>query len=465
MKIIILGAGRVGYSVAESLVSETNEITVVDIDSGVLAELRTKYGVHTVAGNASLPSVLTEAGAHQADLLIAVTQNDDINLVACKVAANIFKIPTRIVRLRAGDFQQNDHLLAPECFAVSHVIAPEQAVTDYVCKLVEFPEALQVLNFANGQVKLIGVRALEDGPLVGHALHEIGRYIAGVETRFAAIFRGDKPIFPQGDTVIQAGDEVFCLAATKHIRRVMLALRHGDKPVKRIMIAGGGNIGLRVARELERHYQVKLIESSRRRTQYLHSQLNRSLILHSSATDENVLRDENIDDMDLFLALTNDDETNIMAALLAKRLGAQRVVALINRHVYADLVQGGQIDIAISPAQISIGLVLAHVRQGDIAMAHSLRRGAAEALEIVAHGNARNSQVIDQTIENLPLPEGVTIGAIVRKRGHGKTSEGEGDEVIMPHHDTVIRNNDHVIVFLTDKTLIPMVERLFQGEM
>jgi trk system potassium uptake protein TrkA len=451
MKIVILGAGQVGGSVAESLVSEQNDITVVDLEPQRLRTLQERLDLRTVIGSGSHPSVLTEAGIEDADLLVAVTQSDETNLVACRIAARMFNVPRRIARVRATDYLANERVLGEEGFDVDLSICPEQVLTDYIVKLVEFPEALQVLDFADGKVSLVAVRAYSGGPLVGHPLKDLRRHMPRIDTRIVAIFRGEGSIVPDGDTVIEPGDEVFCLAASEHIREVMRELRRMDRPVKRVMIAGGGNIGLRLAMALEDRYSVRVIEHNKRRCELLAARLGEALVLNGDTTDEELLEDENIAEMDLFVAVTNDDENNIMSSLLAKRMGARRVVALINRRSYVDLLQSGQIDIAISPAQATIGTLLAHVRRGDVVAVHSLRRGAAEALEAVVHGDRESCRLTDRRVDELDLPPGTTIGAVVR-----------GDEVIMAHHDTVIRAEDHVIVFVTDKKNLPRVERMFQ---
>ena len=451
MKIVILGAGQVGSSVAEGLVSEQNDITVVDTDAQRLHELQARLDLRTVVGNAAHPSVLAQAGIDDADLLIAVTQSDETNLVACKLAHSLFNVPTRIARIRATDFLDNERIFSPETFAVDLVICPEQILTDYIAKLVQFPEALQVLEFAHGRVSLVAVRSFQGGPLVGHPLRDLKKHLPTVDARIAAIFRGDRPIVPEGDTVIEAGDEVFCMSSTHEIRQVMRELRRMDKPVKRVMIAGGGNIGMRLAKALETDYLVKIVEFNKRRCEILSSALNKALVLQGDVTDESLLESENIGEMDIFIAVTNDDENNIMSCLLAKRFGARRVISLINRRSYVDLLQAGQIDIAISPAQTTIGSLLAHVRRGDVAQVHSLRRGAAEALEAVVHGDASSCKLVGRRLEEIDLPKGTTIAALVR-----------GEQVIMAHHDTVIQTDDHVIVFVTNKKLLGSVEKLFQ---
>jgi trk system potassium uptake protein len=451
LKIVILGAGQVGSSVAEGLVSEQNDITVVDIDAQRLRALQDRLDLRTLIGSASHPSVLKDAGIEDADMVIAVTQDDETNLVACKLAQQLFNVPTRIARIRATDYLVKDEILGREGFSVDLAICPEQILTDYIVKLIQFPEALQVLEFAQGRVSLVAVRAFQGGPLVGHPLKDLKIHMPSTDTRVVAIFRGDRSIVPDGDTVVEAGDEVFCLAATADIRQVMRELRRMDKPVKRVMIAGGGNIGLRLAGALERDYSVKIIEHNKQRCEYIADRLRSALVLQGDVTDEGLLETEHVNDMDTFIAVTNDDENNIMSSLLAKRLGARRVVTLINRRSYVDLLQAGQIDVAISPAQATIGKVLAYVRHGDVTQVHSLRRGAAEAIEAVMHGDLQSGALAGRRVEQIDLPRGSAIGAIVR-----------GDKVYMAHHDTEVHEGDRVIVFVTDKKVLPKVEKLFQ---
>ncbi len=461
MKIIILGAGQVGTSVAESLVSEANEITIVDTDVPRLSRLADRLDLRVVVGNAALPSVLKQAGAEDTDLLIAVTQSDQTNLCACRTAKSLFNVPTRIARLRSGDYAEYPQLLETKNFAVDFSICPEQIVTDYIVKLIEFPEALQVLEFADGLVSLVALRAFEGGPLVGHPIAELREHIPHVDARIAAIYRKDQPIVPDGQTLVEAGDEVFCLAASRDIRTVMSELRRRDRPTRRMLIAGGGNIGERLAVATQGRYNVKIVESNETRAKVLGARLSDTLVLIGEATDETLLEAEGIDDMDFFLALTNDDENNILSALLAKGLGARRVLALINRRVYVDLVQADRIDIAISPAQVSIGTLLAHVRKGDVAAVHSLRRGAAESLEVVVHGDRKTSRAVGRRIEELKLPHGVTVGAIVRGPAP-EPGKAETRKVIIAHHDTLVEADDHLILFLISKDLVRKVERFFQ---
>lgn len=451
MRILILGAGQVGSTVAESLVNESNDITIVDADAEKLRLLQDRLDLRTVVGNAAHPSILEQAGIADADMLLAVTQSDEVNLVACKLAASLYNTPTRIARIRSAEYLNRDEVFSTDNFCVSFSICPEQILTDYITKLIEFPEALQVLEFADGKVSLVAVRAFEGGPLVGKPLSFLRTHMPQVETRVAAIFRKDRAVSPEGTTVIEEGDEIFFIAATENIRRVLKEMRRMDKPTKRVMIVGGGNIGKRLAKALENDYQVKLIEFNKKACERLASQLSKTLVLHGDCTDENLLQQEHVEDVDVFCALTNDDENNIMSALLAKQIGARKVIGLINRRAYVGLVQGGKIDIALSPAHVTIGSLLAYVRQGDVAAVHSLRRGAAEALELIAHGDRDSSQVVGRRIDEIQSPRGATIGAIVRN-----------GEVVIAHHDTVIESEDHVIVFVIDKKMIRKVEQLFQ---
>jgi len=451
MKIIILGAGQVGASVAGNLASEANDITVIDDNASVLQDLQDRLDLRTVVGHASHPDVLMQAGADDADMIIAVTRNDETNMIACQVAYTLFRTPTKIARVRSVEYLRHPRLFAQEALPVDVIISPEQLVTDYIERLIEYPGALQVLDFAGGRVQLVAVRAYYGGPLVGHELRDLKKHMPGIDARVAAIFRKGKAITPEGDTIIEMDDEVFFVAARKHIRSVMGELRKMDKPVKRVILAGGGNIGMRLAAAIENSYHVRIIEHNTKRAKLLSETLDKSIVLLGDAADQDLLLDENIENTDVFCALTNDEEANILSAMLAKRLGARKVMSLINRASYVNLVQSDAIDVAISPQQATIGSLLTHVRRGDVVMVHSLRRGAAEAIEAVAHGNRDNSRVVGRSIDEIKLPPGTTIGAIVR-----------GEEVIIAHHDTVIETDDHVILFLSDKKCIQQVERLFQ---
>lgn len=450
MKIIILGAGQVGGTLAEHL-SVENDVTVVDIHAERLTELQERLDIRTVCGPASYPNTLLNAGAEDADLLIAVTSSDEANMIACEVAYNLFRTPTKIARVRATQYVAHEELFGNHGLAIDMLISPEHLVMQHIKRLIEHPDALQVVNFAQGKVQLAAVRAFYGGPLVGHALGGMKKHMPNVDTKVVAIFRRNKPILPTDDTIIEPDDEIFFLATPAHIDAVMSELRQLDQPYKRVIIAGGGNIGSKLAEALEHQFHVKVIEHNLARTQILATELNKAVVLHGDAADRELLLDENIEETDVFCAVTNRDEANIMSSILAKRLGAHKVMALINRSAYVDVIEGGDIDIAISPQQATIGSLLTHVRRGDVVNVHSLRRGAAEAIEAIAHGDKKSSQVIGRKIGEINLPWGTTIGAIVR-----------GDQVIIANDDYEIAPEDHVILFVIDKSNIAQVERLFQ---
>jgi len=451
MKIIILGAGQVGSTVAQSLAGEANDVTVVDQQPELLKILQERIDIRTVLGHASYPDVLRQAGTEDADLVLAVTNSDETNMVACQIAYSLFHTPTRLARVRSPDYVAHPELFTPEAVPIDFIISPEQLVTTFIRHLIESPGVLQILDFAGGKAQLVAVRAHYGGPLVGHELRSLTKQIPKVETRVVAIFRRNRAIVPEGHTVIEADDEVFFLAARRHIPSAVAAFRKSDKPNRRVIIAGGGNIGKRLAETIKSNYHVKLIELNAVRCRALAESLQRTIVLHGDAADADLLVQEDIKDTDIYCAVTNADEANILSAMLAKRLGARKVVSIINRSSYVDLAQGTAVDIAVSPAQITIGALLAHIRRGDVVAVHSLRRGAAEAIEVVAHGSRQTSRVVGHRIDELPLPEGTTIGVIAR-----------GDRLIFPHRDTVIDSEDHVILFLADKRKIIDVEQLFQ---
>ncbi|MCI0432878.1 MAG: Trk system potassium transporter TrkA [Gemmatimonadetes bacterium] len=453
MKIIILGAGQVGRTAAYHLSREVaNEVTVVDLNEDALRDLQDRLDIRTVHGNAANPTVLEAAGASNADIIVALTSSDEVNMLACQVAYTLYRTPTKIARIRAADYFQREGLFAEGGLAVDVWISPEQLVTEYIERLIRYPGALQVLDFADGRVRLVGVRALRGGLLVGQKLRTLREHVPNAEARVVAIYRNGQSIVPEGDTVIEHGDEVFYLAARKDIRLVMNEMRKAEDPVRRVVIAGGGNIGFRLAKALEPHNQVKLIERDTRRARRVAELLANTIVLDGDAADEELLVEENIDSADVFAALTNSEEANILSAMLAKRLGAHKVMALINKPSYAELIESGPIDIALSPQTVTIGSLLAHVRRGDVVRVHSLRRGAAEAIEAIVHGEPGASRVVGRRIEQIDLPDGTTIGAIVR-----------GEDVIIAHHDTIIEPDDHVILFVTDRRHIESVERLFQA--
>ncbi len=451
MKIIILGAGQVGGTLTEHLADEQNDVTVVDSSDSALRQLQERLDIRTVKGDASKPTTLADAGAQDADMLIAVTDSDEVNMLACTIAYTLYRTPTKICRIREVDYLNEDKkLFRSGAIPVDVSISPEHLVTDAIHQLILNPGSLQVLDFAGGRIRLVAVRAVDGGPIVGRELQEIREHMPSVDTRVAAIFRkSQSAIIPEGSTVVEPDDEAFFIAASENIRAVTSELRKLDAPYKRVMIAGGGKIGASLAKRLEQDYQVKVLELNYDRCRQLSEELEESIVLNGSANDSKLLQQENIANTDVFCALTNNGESNIMMSMLAKRLGAKKVITLITNSAYAELV-GQEIDIAISPQQITISSLLTHVRKGDISAVHSLRRGAAEALEMTAHGDPKTSKVVGRRLDELDLPPGATVGAILR-----------GDQVIIAHRHVVVEEDDHVILFLTDPSKISLVEKLF----
>lgn len=453
MKILILGASQVGVSIAEVLVGEENDVTIIDVNSDVLQQLQNRLDIRTVTGSAAHPSVLRAAGAEDASLILAVTDNDQVNLVACQIAETFFSTPTKIARLRSNEYLNNPELFNSESgFHVDVVISPEKIVRDHITRLIEFPGALQVLDFADGLVQLVGVKAVAGGALINCPLEELKEHMPGIETRVAAIYRDGEVITPKSDTIIKEDDEVFFVAAREHIREVMKEMRGQSDKTKRVFIAGGGNIGLNLARELERKgYSVKLIEFNTARAEQIAKSVRSTIVLNGDAADANLLLQENIEAADVFCAVTEKDEINILSANLAKQLGAKRVMALVNKPAYVEHLEHRDINVVISPRVATIGSVLAHIRRGDVVAVHSLRRGRAEAIEAIAHGDAKSSKVIGRGVREIPFPEGTGVGAIVRDQ-----------QVIIPNVDTIIEPEDHVIIFMDNKSCIADVEALFQ---
>ncbi|MAS82896.1 MAG: Trk system potassium transporter TrkA [Legionellales bacterium] len=451
MKIIILGAGQVGASVAANLVNENNDITLVDNNPATLQLISERHDLRTITGVASHPSVLAKAGAKDADMILAVTNSDEVNMIACQVAYTLFHTPMKIARIRETEYLSSTTLFAQEALPIDVLISPEKLVTEYIKKLIENPGALQVLDFANGQAQMVALKASYSGMLVGHSLRNLKKQLPNIEYKIAIIFRNNQAIIPIAETVIEADDEIFFISSKKSIRLLLQVIRFKEKPLKSIMIAGGGNIGLKLAGLLEDNYKVKLLEFDPEKAHFASESLKKTIVLNGDGADEELLHEEDIDRTDVFCALTNADEANIISSMLAKRLGARKVMALINRAAYVDLVQSNTIDIAISPQQATIGSLLAHIRKGDVVVVHALRRGAAEAIEAIAHGNTTSSKVVGKKIGDINLPPGSTIAAIVR-----------GDNVLMSNKRTIIETEDHLILIVSDKKHVAEVESLFQ---
>jgi trk system potassium uptake protein TrkA len=390
--------------------------------------------------------------------LLAVTNSDEVNMVACQVAHTLFKIPTKMARVRSSDYLNHAKILFSEkSIPIDSIISPEQIVTNQIKRLIEYPGALQVIDFADGKIRLVRLKAYYGGALVGQQLRQLNDHLPSVNTRVAAIFRGDEAIIPTGRTVIEPDDEVFFISTQEDIRKVMKELRKIDDVGKKVMLAGAGNIGLRLALSLEASgYKVKLIERDEKRAAMVSEILGNTMVLHGDAADRVLLRNENVQNMELFCSLTNADEANILSAMMARDEGARRTIAIVNRSAYVDLIESSMIDIdiAISPRVSTVSALLSRVRRGDVIAAHSLRRGRhkdAEVIEAVAHGDHKHSRLVGRKLSGIKFPEGTTICAILRQ-----------DQLVKLNKEVVIEEHDHIIIFVIDKRRIPEVEKLFQ---
>lgn len=457
MNILILGAGQVGSALAQFLSKENNNVTIVDTDEDRLQKLQDHIDVRAVKGHAAYPSVLEEAGAEDADMLIAVTPSDEINLLACQIAKILFKVPDKIARIRRSEYITHPELFDPEfstdAIAINTVISPEMLVMRYIEQLIRYPGALQVLEFANGKLRLVALKVRRDGPMLGQSIRNITTHLSQQqEIRIVAIYRNNRAIAPDGGTIFEDGDEVFFLAQSDAIISIMKKLNRLDAPYRKIFIAGGGNIGVRLAKALESEFQIKILEHNLTRCRQIAEELQSAVVLLGDSMDRELLQEESIHQVDLFIGVTNHDEANILSSMFAKQLGARKVMTLVNNSDYVNLIQDDKIDIAISADQITISSLLAKVRQGNTAVVHTLRRGAAEAIEVIIQGSENSSQVIGKQIDQVPWPPSTVVGAIVRESG----------DILMAHHDTHIEAGDHIVLFVSDREQVLAVEQLIK---
>jgi len=458
MNIVILGAGQVGSSLAELLAQENNDVTVVDLDRLQLQRLQDRLDIRTVVGHGSYPDVLMQAGLEDADMLIAATQNDETNILACYFAHSMYKTGKKIARVRGQSYLNHPELFDRQqntnAIPIDVIISPETLVTDYILQLIAYPGSLQVIDFHEGMVRLVAMRAYSDGLLVGKAIRDLKENLPGIKTRIVAIYRRDEVVMPTGETIINEGDEVFFLAETAHIATMVNELRRcKERPSRRIMIAGGGHIGFNLAQALEKAHQVKLIDHNMQQAREVAEQLDNTIIIHGDVSDKDLLLEENIDEIDLFVAVTNNDEANIISGMLAKKLGVRRVIALVNNQSYVELIQRNSIDVAISADSITTSHLLHYTRKGDTVKVATLRKGAAEAMEVVAHGSENSSEIIGRSIGEIDWPNDITIGCIIRN-----------EKVIIAHRDLEIEAEDHAIVFLSNPESAAEIARLFSPE-
>jgi trk system potassium uptake protein TrkA len=374
-------------------------------------------------------------------------------MLACQMAHTLYQVDKKVARIRTAEYLHREELFAPDAIPIDFVINPESLVTNYIKRVVEEPGAEQVFEFENGLVQLVETRAYAGTPIVGHPIKELHQHLPKTSMRIVSLYRNGKTIPAYGDTVIKDGDRVYFVTKKASVSKVLKEFRRLDRAYKNIIIAGGGRIGLNLAKFLEKDHRVRIIEMNKERVGEIAEQLEDTLVLHGNASDEELLLEEGIESTDLFLALTDSDEINVIVSILAKRLGAHKTVALVKRNVYEDLAeQSDDVDMVISPDQITTSGILAHIRKGDTMMVHSLRQGKAEAIEIIVHGDNKHSDVVGKTVEEINLPEGVVVGSVVRN-----------NEVIMGSRTLVIEEDDHVLIVLSDVSKIHEVEALFEG--
>ena len=449
MKVLILGAGRVGGSLATALVNNNYDVSIVDHDKSILAALEDKLDILTVEGHASHPLSIKKAGADDSTTVIAVTSNDEVNLIACQIAKNNFNVKKTICRLSEETYSEDLSLFGNEIIDI--VISPEKEVMNHLKELIQHPGTEQIEKFADGMVNLVSVKAKKKGKLVGRELKGIKEDMPNADAFVASIYRKGKPFIPSGETIIKEGDEVYFVSSASNIDQIVNEFRDKVDIYSRVMIIGGGKIGYSLAKELENDYKVKLVDSNKQKCKELSKNLDKTIVLSGSATDEDLLKSENISNIDIFCALTDDDETNLMSSLLAKKMGAKKTMIILNNPSYLGLVPGF-IDIYIAPYRLTVSSVLQDLRESDVTQDVLLKMDTgAEAIEGVVHANEFTSNLFGKSVKEIPLPEGASIGAVVR---HG--------ELVMPDSNVELCLNDHLIIFLANKDMVSDVEVLFK---
>jgi len=448
-KIAVLGGGQVGSSLAKILTDDGNDITLIDTNSSVLEDLQDDNDIKTIHGNASSPSILEQAEVRDCDILIATTASDEVNLVSCHLAKKMFNVPTVIARLRNSEFQVSTSGFDLDLFSIDSIISPSQLVTDFIKNIIEHPGAFQAYDFADGKLQVIGATVLKDGPLSGRKLSEFKKHLPNVDVKVIALYRNRKVLPVNGSTIIETGDDLFFLATEENMR-FMSELSKNQSRIENIMIAGGGIVGMTLAAKLSQKFSTKIIEKDLIRSKYLSESLENTVVLNDDISDESLLDNEGIEEVDYFCSVTNDDQMNILSAKLAKDLGAKKSIAIINKLSYRKLVSK-EIDVVISPEDVTIGSILASVRTSDVVKVHSLGFGEAELLEIIIHGDSKTSKVVGKKVSELELPSGCRIGAVYRQ---GK--------IILLNEDLNIKSNDRLIIYLLHKKDFSKLAKLLQ---
>ena len=449
MKVLILGAGRVGGSLARALVNNNYDVSIVDQDKAALSELEEKLDIMTVEGHAAHSLSIKKTGADESTTIIAVTSNDEVNIIACQIAKKQFNVKKTICRLAESSYTEDLSVFGEAVIDI--VISPEKEVMNHLKELIIHPGTEQIEKFADGTVNLVSVKAKKKGKLVGRELKGFKDDMPDTNAFVASIYRKGKPFIPSGDTVIKENDEIYFISSESNIDQIVNEFREKEDVYSRVMVVGGGKIGFSLAKEIENEYKTKLVDSNKEKCSKLSKELEKTIVLHGSATDEDLLKSESIENIDIFCALTDDDETNLMSSLLAKKMGAKKTMIILNNPSYLGLVPGF-IDIYIAPYRLTVSSVLQDLRDSDVAQDVLLKMDTgAEAIEGVVHANEYTSELFGKSLKEIPLPEGASIGAVVR---HG--------ELLMPDSDVELCINDHLIIFLANKDMVSEVEVFFK---
>ncbi|MEP9353400.1 Trk system potassium transporter TrkA [Xanthobacter sp. KR7-65] len=452
MKVVICGAGQVGFGIAERLAGEQNDVSIIDTNPRRIQAVTEQLDVRGVVGAGSHPDTLARAGIEQADMLIAVTLHDEVNMVACQVGHALFNVPTKVARIRAQTYLAPEwrDLFSRDQLPIDVIISPEVEVGEMVLRRLSLPGATDIVNFAEGAVVAVGVACGDDCPVVDTPLSQLTQLFPDMQATIVAVSRGGRTLVPRSNDQLAAGDIVYFVAKADQVQRALSLFGHDEVPGQRIVIAGGGNIGYYVASELEKRNaaaRVKLIEASRDRAQSIAEIFNSTVVLNGDALERAILDEAGVGEADTMIALTNDDRINILSCLLAKQIGAKRILALLNEQGYATFARGLGIDAHVNPRQITVSKVLQHVRRGRIRGVHALLDGSGEMIEAEA---LETSPLVGKPLKELNLLEGLRIGAIVRN-----------GQVLLPRGDFVVRAHDRVVLFaLADR--IKRVEQLFR---
>jgi trk system potassium uptake protein len=452
MKIIICGAGQVGRGIAERLVVENHDVTVIDISSELVEAISSNSDVRGIVGHGSHPDVLNDAGASEADMIIAVTFVDEVNMMACEVAKALFNVPTRVARVRDQSYlmPQYASLFTRENTAVDVVISPEIAVGEMVLRRLALPGAFEAIYFVDEKVLTLGIKLEDDCPVVNTSLSQLSGLFPDLRAVVVGIVRDGKLFVPHSEDQMLPGDRVYVVADQTQATRVLALFGHEERPARRVLIGGGGTIGAYVARKLEEretHVTVTIIESDLARAEQVADKLDTVIVLHGSALDSSLLEEAEISRTETYLALTNDDKVNVLSAMLAKQHGARNSACLVTNLDARPLVSPLGIDAYIDPRSVTVSSVLQHVRRGRIRGVHGVEGGEGEVVEAEA---LETSPMIGKPLRDADLPDGLRIGAVVRD-----------NEVIIPTGDTEIRANDRVVMFaMRDK--IEAIQHLFR---